>query len=107
MKHFRLALVVLASALGLARAQDEQQNRQPPTEIPDFSNLDEYVYEAKSTLIIGVRRLSGAKTSFFGSGKLAAPEIATDATTMARSYREIYAQLTSRVRSITTQSGAA
>lgn len=89
MKHFRLSLVVFAAALGLARAQDEQ-SRQPPTEIPDFSNLDEYVYEPKSTLIIGVRRLSGAKTQFFGSGKLVAPEIAGDASTanLLRNYHD-------------------
>lgn len=80
MKHFRLALLVFASAVGLARAQDDQ-NRQPPTEIPDFSNLDEYIYEPKSTLIIGVRHLSGAKTQFYGKGTLAAPEAATDFST--------------------------
>src|SRR4051812_14035475 len=79
MKQLRLALVVFASALSLARAQDEQSH-QPPTEIPDFSNLDEYVYEAKSTLIVGTRFLSGAKTQFFGHGSLRAPETLTDAT---------------------------
>lgn len=89
MKQFRLALVVFASALGLARAQDEQ-NRQPPTEIPDFSNLDEYIYEPKSTLIIGMRYLSGAKTQFSGRGLLAAPEAPTDATTpnIIRTYHD-------------------
>lgn len=89
MKHLRLFLVVFAAALGLARAQDEQ-NRQPPTEIPDFSNLDEYVYEPKSTLIVGMRYLSGAKTQFSGSGKLAAPEDAGDATTanLLRTYHD-------------------
>jgi hypothetical protein len=80
MKQFRLALVIFVSVLGLARAQDEQ-SRQPPTEIPDFSNLDEYIYEPKSTLIVGLRRLSGAKTQFSGRGTLAAPETAFDATT--------------------------
>jgi hypothetical protein len=88
MKHFRLALVLFASALGLVRAQEESQNRQPPTEIPDFSNLDEYIYEPKSTLIVGFRYLSGAKTQFFGRGTLAAPELATDATTA--NLRRIY-----------------
>jgi hypothetical protein len=89
MKHFRLALLVFASALGLARAQDEQ-SRQPPTEIPDFSNLDEYIYEPKSTLIVGTRFLSGAKTQFFGKGTLAAPEGFTDATTanILRAYHD-------------------
>ncbi len=89
MKQFRLALIVFASALGLARAQDEQ-SRQPPTEIPDFSNLDEYIYEPKSTLIVGVRHLSGAKAQFFGKGTLAAPETATDFTTanLLRTYHD-------------------
>lgn len=90
MKQFRLALVVFASALGLVRAQDDQQSRQPPTEIPDFSNLDEYTYEPKSTLMFGLRRLSGAKMQFSGKGLLAAPEAATDATSIniLRSYHD-------------------
>lgn len=89
MKQLRLALVVFASALGLARAQDEQ-SRQPPTEIPDFSNLDEYVYESKSTLIVGTRFLSGAKTQFFGKGALVSPEATFDATTanLLRTYHD-------------------
>ncbi|MBI4621932.1 MAG: hypothetical protein HY736_01770 [Verrucomicrobia bacterium] len=70
MKHLRLAFVVLASALGLARAQEEEKRGAPPTEIPDFSNLDEYVYEPKSTVTLGFRRISGAKTSFSGQGKI-------------------------------------
>lgn len=73
MKHLRLALVVFASAAALARAQDEQQQR-PPTEIPDFSNLDDYIYEPKSILTYGFRMLSGAKLKFFGSGRLATSE---------------------------------
>ncbi len=89
MKQFRFALILLVSALGLARAQDEQKG-QPPTEIPDFSNLDEYIYEPKSTLIVGVRFLSGAKTQFFGKGRLSAPEAATDFTTanLLRAYHD-------------------
>ena len=89
MKQFRLALVMLVSALGLARAQDEQ-NRQPPTEIPDFSNLDEYIYEPKSTLIVGMRLLSGAKAQFSGRGTLSAPETPTYATTpnILRTYHD-------------------
>jgi hypothetical protein len=63
MKYFRLVLVLSASALGALLAQDEER-RAPPTHIPDFSNLDEYIYEPKSTVILGFRHLSGAKTSF-------------------------------------------
>jgi hypothetical protein len=74
MKQLRLAaLLVFAGAAGLAYAQDEER-RAPPVEIPDFSNLDEYIYEPRSTVTIGVRRLSGAKTSFQGQGKIPAAE---------------------------------
>jgi hypothetical protein len=79
MKYLRLALVALVSALGLARAQNDQ-NRAPPTDIPDFSNLDEFVYEPKSVLTFGMRQLSGAKTSFSGTGKLLAPDSPGPAT---------------------------
>lgn len=73
MKQLRLALMVFASALGIARAQDEER-RAPPTELPDFSNLDEYIYEPKSTVTFGMRNLSGAKTSFAGQGRIPSPE---------------------------------
>ncbi|HUR56666.1 MAG TPA: hypothetical protein VM029_03080, partial [Opitutaceae bacterium] len=73
MKQLRLALVVFASAAGMALAQDEER-RAPPVEIPDFSNLDEYIYEPKSTVTLGMRRLSGAKTSFSGQGRINAAE---------------------------------
>lgn len=70
MKHLRLAFVIFASTLGFACAQEDEK-RAPPTEIPDFSNLDEYVYEPKSTVNFGFRRISGAKASFSGQGKIA------------------------------------
>ncbi len=73
MKHLRLALFALASTVGVAHAQDEER-RAPPVEIPDFSNLDEYIYEPKSTVTFGFRYLSGAKTSFGGQGRIPAPE---------------------------------
>lgn len=79
MKYLRVALILLASAaFYCARAQDEdqQQQQRPPTEIPDFSNLDEYVYEPKSTVKLGFRHMSAAKASFanHGSSLIAAPE---------------------------------
>ncbi len=73
MKHLRLAVLAYAATLGIALAQDEER-RAPPIEIPDFSNLDEYIYEPKSTLTFGFRYISGAKTSFFGQGRIPAPE---------------------------------
>jgi hypothetical protein len=73
MKYLRFALVVFASAVGIVRAQDDER-RAPPTEIPDFSNLDEYIYEPKSSVTLGFRHLSGAKTTFSGRGSVPAPE---------------------------------
>ncbi len=73
MKHLRLALFAFASTLTVAHAQDEER-RAPPVEIPDFSNLDEYIYEPKSTVTFGFRYISGAKTSFSGQGRIPAPE---------------------------------
>ncbi len=73
MKQFRIALLALASLLGVAFAQDEER-RAPPIEIPDFSNLDEYIYEPKSTVRFGFRFIGGAKTSFAGQGRVPSPE---------------------------------
>jgi hypothetical protein len=73
MKHLRLALFTFVSAVGLGYAQDEER-RAPPVEIPDFSNLDEYIYEPKSTVRFGFRYISGAKTSFSGQGRIPSPE---------------------------------
>src|SRR4051812_35479924 len=70
MKYFRLTLLLVGSSLGLLRAQQEEENRRPPTEIPDFSNLDDFVYEPKSILTLGLRHLSGAKSSFAGHGTI-------------------------------------
>src|SRR5688572_18993979 len=74
MKQFRLALIVFASAAGLVRAQEGEERRAPPIEIPDFSNLDEYIYEPKSTVRFGYRYVRGAKTSFAGTGRVVAAE---------------------------------
>ncbi len=68
MKSLRLALVLGAFVPGLLLAQEERQA--PPTEIPDFSNLDEFIYVPKSTMHFGARNMSGPKTSFSGKGKL-------------------------------------
>jgi hypothetical protein len=76
MKYRRLAaLLAFATVAVLARAQDEETKQRPPTEIPDFSNLDEYIYEPKSKVQLSFRHLSGAKTQFFGKGAILAPEV--------------------------------
>ena len=72
MKQLRFVLVALAAA-GLVHAQDEGRST-PPVEIPDFSNLDEYIHEPKGTVTLGFRRLDGAKTTFSGRGSIASPE---------------------------------
>src|SRR4051812_19172138 len=73
MKQSRLVLLAFLAAAGAAFAQDEEK-RAPPIEIPDFSNLDEYIYEPRSTMTFGFRFLSGAKTSFMGHGMIPSPE---------------------------------
>ena len=98
MKHFRLALVAFASAVGVASAQDEER-RAPPVEIPDFSNLDEYIYEPKSTVKFGFRYISGAKASFSGQGQIPSPEDPGAATgaNLARNYHDGAVQPDTRV----------
>jgi hypothetical protein len=92
MNASRLAFFLSAMAIVCAlRAQDDdQQQQKPPTEIPDFSNLDEYIYVPKSTAKFGYRYISGAKTHFSGSGIIAAPEDLPDesAPNIARSYHD-------------------
>lgn len=109
MKYLRFALVAAAaSASTLAYAQEEQQQR-PPTEIPDFSNLDEYVYDPKSIVTYGFRFLSGAKLSFAGKGRIGTSENAgTDAELsklMARTYHDGSVNLDARVAARLDSSG--
>jgi hypothetical protein len=77
MKFFRLPIIfVAAAACTLHAQQTDDQDRKPiPQEdIPDFSNLDEYVYQPKSNLNFGFRYISGVKAKFSGNGYVAAPE---------------------------------
>jgi hypothetical protein len=73
MKFLRFPVLALVAALGAVFAQDEER-RAPPIEIPDFSNLDEYIYEPRSVLAFGFRYIGGAKTSFSGTGRIPSPE---------------------------------
>ena len=50
MKFFRSLVLALVATPVVAFAQQDEERRAPPIEIPDFSNLDEYIYEPKSTL---------------------------------------------------------
>lgn len=87
MKYLRFALVILAAA-AVARAQDEERQQRPPTEIPDFSNLDEYIYEPKSTVVLSFRHLSGVKTQFSGVGKVGFPSDYANKNGLGRFYND-------------------
>jgi hypothetical protein len=54
--------------------EEEAEKNKPPEEIPDFSNLNEYIYQPKTTLNFGERIMSGVKASFGGNGFVPAPE---------------------------------
>jgi hypothetical protein len=97
MRHLRLALVVLAAA-SLLRAQDEQRQK-PPTEIPDFSNLDDFTYVPKSILSTGFRMVSGPRMKFGGKGRLSTSEElgALASTNINRAYHDGTVKLDSRV----------
>jgi hypothetical protein len=92
MKLSRLSLILaLAAAWPLHAQQDEdQKNKTPPVEIPDFSNLDEYVYVPKNNLNFGLRYISGIKAKFSGNGYIGAPEALVDATAanISRTYHD-------------------
>lgn len=75
MKFLRLALVCAAASLCVLHAQDDdQQQQKPPTEIPDFNNLDEYIYVPKSNLNYGFRYTTGVRAHFGGNSRILAPE---------------------------------
>lgn len=87
MKSLRLVFSLGIFFTCLLQAQEERQA--PPTEIPDFSNLDEYIYVPKSTMHFGFRNISGPKTSFSGKGKLA-PEDKTGSATGTNEFRSYH-----------------
>ena len=89
MKYLRLALISSAAALCALRAQDDQQQK-APTEIPDFNNLDEYIYVPKSKLKFGFRYTSGVKTHFAGQGTITDPEEVSAADAAAPNVQRVY-----------------
>jgi hypothetical protein len=73
------------------RADDEDNKGPVPEEIPNFNQLDEFIYVPRSTLSLGSRLLlNGPKTTFAGQGAipsnlgtLASPEIPNVSRTYA------------------------
>jgi len=74
MRFLRLALCIAClPVVGLYAAGEEgkEDEKQAPDEIPNFNQLDEYVYVPKSTLSIGTRfLLRGPKTTYSGQGEI-------------------------------------
>jgi hypothetical protein len=71
MRYLRLALCVACLPFAGLRAADDDSSdqKQQPEEIPNFNQLDEYVYVPKSTLSLGERfLLRGPKVTFAGQG---------------------------------------
>jgi hypothetical protein len=81
MKHFRLlALGAFLLTTGL-RALHAQEGGSPQDEIITDFGIDEYIYAPKLTLNLGMRMLSGAKSSFSGRGSVTTVQLVTDSTT--------------------------
>jgi hypothetical protein len=88
MPQFRLfcLLAVLAPCALRAQYGDQggdqgsEQKAPPEDEIPDFGNLNDYIYQPKTTLNFGFRNMSGVKASFSGSAIVLAPESPTAPT---------------------------
>ena len=70
MKHLRLVLLILPFFLPVfalcARAADDSDKGNPEDDIPDFSNLDEFIYQPKGNASVGFRYVSGVKIVLFG-----------------------------------------
>src|ERR1700684_3233306 len=71
MRFLRLALCVACLPVAGLLAQQKDEDKGPvPEEIPNFNQLDEYVYVPKSTLSLGTRFfLRGPKTTYPGQGE--------------------------------------
>ena len=89
----KLYLLVFVGLASLASAQSN-----PEDEIPIF-NLDDYYVEPKFSLSVGVRALSGSKTSFGGHGLVESVQNSEDefATNVIRYYNDGTVSLDARI----------
>jgi len=71
MRFLRLALCVACLPVAGLLAQQKDEDKGPvPEEIPNFNQLDEYIYVPKSTLSLGTRFfLRGPRTTYAGQGE--------------------------------------
>jgi hypothetical protein len=86
MKQLRLLLILSAVGLCTVRAQRERE----PEPIPDFSNLEDFVYEPKTTLTYGFRTLKGGKVTFNGRGTLSTLAIEQTGSATDRDIQRTY-----------------
>jgi hypothetical protein len=70
MRILRFALCAMILPLAVRAADDQkEEEKQQPDEIPNFNQLDEYIYVPKTTLSLGTRYfLHGPKTTYSGQG---------------------------------------
>ncbi len=76
MRYLRLALCLacLPLASPVRAADDKEEEHQAPEEIPNFNQLDEYIYVPKSTLSLGTRLfLHGPRVTYGGQGSNPSP----------------------------------
>jgi hypothetical protein len=93
--HFMKLLLPTLGLLSLAmitvaHAQEDGQLSAPPDEIVTDFGIEEYLAIPKYTLSIGVRSLSGAKSSFSGRGYVSSFQPGSDITTpgLTRIYQD-------------------
>ena len=70
MRFLRFALSVACLPVAGLHAQQKEEEKTAPEEIPNFNQLDEYVYVPKSTFSLGTRFfLRGPRTTYGGQGE--------------------------------------
>ncbi len=81
MRIIRLASAAIVCLTGLvALHAQEEEGGDPRDEIITDFGLDEYIYTPKMTLRLGMRQLSGDKTSFTGKGTVSSGALLSDYT---------------------------
>ena len=78
MKRTCLFAFALLGALGHARAEERKSEPVPPENL--YFETDEFIRNPKYTVSVGVRRLSGVKTSMSGSGTIKQSGVKFDPT---------------------------